>query len=190
MSNPATDQVAVRRRWVKVLLALGCALMAAMWVYYLFFASDKGVYRLDDTSWRAEAAQVCAAAKADLAGLADTTGGFIGEPTEAQMKQRAATAEQATDIIEQMLDEIIAIPVDNGRDREILDVFEENYRKVIADRRRYAASLSAGENVRYTETVVAGGPVSNVITDFTAGVKSNDVPECSPPNDLVNTKMP
>lgn len=178
------------RRWVKVLLALGCALMAAMWVYYLFFASDKGVYRLDDTSWRVEAAQVCGAAKADLAALADTTGGFIGEPTEEQMKQRAAIAEQATDIVEQMLDEIIAIPVDNDRDRSILDVFEENYRKIIADRRRYAASLSAGENVRYTETVVAGGPVSNVITDFTAGVKSNDVPECSPPNDLVNTKAP
>jgi hypothetical protein len=26
--------------------------------------------------------------------------------------------------------------------------------------------------------------VSNVVTDFTAGVKGNDVPECSPPGEL------
>ena len=44
---------------------------------------------------------------------------------------------------------------------------------VIDDRRRYLGELRAGNLVPYTETVVAGGPVSNVVLDFTAGVKGN-----------------
>jgi hypothetical protein len=32
--------------------------------------------------------------------------------------------------------------------------------------------------------VVAGGPVTNVVADFTAGVKGNDVPACTPPGEL------
>ena len=55
---------------------------------------------------------------------------------------------------------------------------------MLGDRRRYAASLREGKLVPFTETVVAGGPVSNVIDDFTAGVKGNDVPECTPPSEL------
>ena len=42
-------------------------------------------------------------------------------------------------------------------------MFEENYRIIIADRRRYTASLRDGDLVPYTETVVGGGPVSNVV---------------------------
>ena len=100
------------------------------------------------------------------------------------MQQRADIVDRATDILETMLDDIMAIPVDNDRDRQLLDVFDENYRIVIDDRRRYTASLRAGDLVPYTETVVAGGPVSNVVLDFTAGVKGNDVPACSPPGEL------
>jgi hypothetical protein len=83
-----------------------------------------------------------------------------------------------------MLTDIVAIPVATDRDRELLGIFEDNYRIVIADRHRYAASLRKGERVQYSETVVAGGPVSNVVLDFTAGVKGNDVPDCSPPGEL------
>lgn len=173
-----------------VAVAIGCLLMAAMWGYYFFAASDKGVYQLDDPSWRAAAGPICAAAQEQRLALADTTGGFIDEPTVEQMAQRADLVDAATDIVEDMLDAIVALPVATDRDRAILSVFDENYRLVIADRRRYAAHLRDGDPAPYTETVVAGGPVTNVVTDFTAGVKGNDVPACSPPRELANVREP
>lgn len=182
--QPPQQEVRPGRLWVKILLAVLCSLMAAMWIYYFFFASDKGVYQLQDPTWREKAKPICVAAQAQREQLANTEGGFITDPTAEQMAQRGRIVDQATDIVEQMLDDIVAIPVDNARDEELLKVFEENYRIVLDDRRRYAASLKAGELVPYTETVVAGGPVSNVVFDFTAGVKGNDVPACSPPSEL------
>ena len=172
------------RLWVRALLTVLCALMAAMWGYYFFFASDQGVYQLQDEQWRLQAAPICQAAQAERESLADTGAGYIENPTVEQMQQRADIVDRATDILETMLDDIMAIPVDNDRDRQLLAVFDENYRIVIDDRRRYTASLRAGDLVPYTETVVAGGPVSNVVLDFTAGVKGNDVPACSPPGEL------
>jgi hypothetical protein len=172
------------RTWVKVLLALLCAAMAWMWIYFFFFATEEGVYQIQDPTWRPQAKEICAAAQAKREQLADTTEGFITNPTPEQMAQRGELADQATDIIEQMLDDIVAIPVANEKDRIRLDFFEENYRIVISDRRRYATALKAGQLVNYTETVVGGGPVSNVVSDFTAGVKGNDVPECTPPGEL------
>lgn len=194
LPSPQPTAPPTGRRGVKLLLIAGCLLMAAMWGYVVVRSVDPplGVYQLQDTTWRVEAEKVCLAARADLEALASTDGGFIEEPTVEQMQARAVLIDQATDILDTMVDDLMAIEVDNDRDREILAVFETHYRMVLSDRRRYAASLAGGENVRYTETVVqeAGGPVSNVVTDFTAGVKSNDIPPCSPPNDVVNTKAP
>lgn len=189
---PATADRPKGRTWLKVLLAVGCLLMFAMWAwgYYLIFDNPRGVYQLEDKNWSTAAKAVCADARTQLASLTDTTGGWIDQPTVEQMRERADIVDRATDIVEKMLDDIVAIPVATDRDRQLLSVFEQNYRIVIADRRRYSASLREGKYVRYTETVVAGGPVSNVITDFTAGVKGNEVPDCSPPDDLANTKAP
>lgn len=173
-----------------VAVVAGCLLMAAMWGYYFFVASDEGVYQLTDTSWRQAAEPICAAAQEERLALADTSSGFIEEPTLEQMVQRADIVDRATDIVEEMLDSIAAIPVATDRDRAVLEVFEENYRLVIADRRRYTANLREGDASRYTETVVAGGPVTNVVSDFTAGVKGNNVPACSPPRELANIREP
>jgi hypothetical protein len=172
------------RTWVKVLLVVLCLLTAGMWVYYFFFASDKGIYQLDDKNWRLQAKPVCVAAYKDLLSLTDTTGGYITSPTPEQMRQRADIVDRATDVVDKMLTDIVAIPVATERDRLLLQVFADNYRIIIKDRRRYASSLRAGHLVKYSETLVAGGPVSNVVLDFTAGVKGNDVPDCSPPAEL------
>lgn len=169
---------------VRTLLAVLCVLMAAMWGYYLFLAPEQGIYQLQDTSWRTRAQPICVAAQAERLALADVAEGYIAEPTPEQMAERADIVEQATDILETMLDQIVALPVDNDRDRALIAVFEENYRLVLDDRRRYLGELREGNLVPYTETVVAGGPVSNVVLDFTAGVKGNEVPECSPPGEL------
>ena len=172
------------RTWVKVLLGILLALTASMWIYYFFFASEQGVYQLEDETWRLQAKPICQAAQDERAALEDTSEGYIENPTLEQMQQRADIVDQATDIVEQMLNDIVAIPVATENDQIRMGVFEENYRIILEDRRRYTASLRAGNLVAYTETVVGGGPVSNVVTDFTAGVKGNDVPECSPPGEL------
>ena len=183
-----------RRKWVMALLTVGCALVLLMWVFIVFeiatSGKDKGAYQIQDESWRPQALELCRAATAERYELANDTGGFIENPTLEQMQQRADIVDQATDIVEQMVADLVAIPVDNDRDREILAVFGENYGLVIADRRRYADRLRNGDFTSYNETIVAGGPVSNVVFDFTAGVKSNDIPVCSPPVDLINTRAP
>lgn len=172
------------RAWVKVILLLCCAVIASMWVYYFFFATDRGVYQMEDKSWRVAAHKICAAASQEREALADTSGGYIAHPTHEQMVQRADIVDKATDILDRMVTDLVAIPVNNENDVSRLEVFETNYRIVLSDRRRYTASLRRFELVPYSETLVAGGPVSNVVLDFTAGVKGNDVPECSPPGEL------
>ena len=52
-SNDAALPMAPKHNWfVRILLILICAVLASMWVYYFVFASDKGVYQLQDTRWR------------------------------------------------------------------------------------------------------------------------------------------
>ncbi len=184
VQSPVEPPHTPTRGWVKAILVLGCLLMAAMWIYYFAFASDKGVYQMEDTSWRVAAEKICADATARREALTDIEGGYIENPTEEQMLQRADIVDESTLILEQMLDQLVAIPVDNDNDRDRLAVFEENYRLVLADRRRYTETLRRFELRPYSETVVGGGPVSNVVLDFTAGVKGNDVPLCSPPGEL------
>lgn len=186
------------KTWVKALLALGCAAIAAMWIYYFVKLADEkfisqttsGPYHMDDESWREAALPICAAATSAREALTDVAAGYIQHPTHEQMLQRADLVDRATDILEQMVTDLVAIPVDNDDDRSRLEVFDENYRIIIADRRRYTASLRAFDLEPYTETLVAGGPVSNVITDFTAGVNGNDVPLCSPPGELGGDVQP
>ena len=95
--RPAAPRPA--RTWVKVLLTVLCLLTAGMWVYYFFFASDKGVYQLDDKNWRVQAKPICVAAYNDMLALTDTTGGYITNPTVAQMRQRADIVDKATDVV-------------------------------------------------------------------------------------------
>jgi hypothetical protein len=169
---------------VRSFLAVLCLLCAGMWGYYLFLAPEQGIYQLQDTTWPERAKPICVAAQSERRALADIGEGYIANPTPEQMAERADIVEQATVILEQMLDDIVALPVDNDRDRQLIAIFEENYRIVLDDRRRYLGELRKGNLVPYTETVVGGGPVSNVVLDFTAGVKGNEVPECSPPGEL------
>ena len=186
------------RTWVKVALALGCAAIAAMWIYYFVKLADEkfvsqttsGPYHMEDPAWREAALPICAAATAEREALTDVSEGYISNPTHEQMLQRADLVDQATDILERMLADLVAIPVNNDNDRLRLEVFDENYRIVLSDRRRYTAELRAFTLDPYTETVVAGGPVSNVLTDFTAGPNGNDVPLCSPPGELGGDVQP
>lgn len=175
------SQPARRRSPWRYIVAVAVALLMAMWVYALFFASKKGTYRVDDDAWRADAAQICRAAELERRELVDTSDGYIADPTPAQAAERADLVDQATDIIETALDDVVALPLATDRDRSLVADYEGYYRIVIADRRVYTARLREFDLRPYGETRVDGGPVTNVIIDFTT---VNEMKACAPPSDL------
>ncbi len=170
-----------QRRWVKWALIVIVAALAAMWAYAFVFASKDGRYQVDDTGWRKAAETRCAAAREEMAALASNEGGRITNPTNEQMQQRAALVDQATSSIEQALADIDSLPLTDARDQQLVDAWFGFYDTVLADRKAYTARLRDGRNEPYDETQIGGGPVSNVITDFTT---ANEMKSCAPPLDL------
>ena len=170
-----------QNRWVRALLVLICALIAAMWVYAFIFAPRKGVYFVTDKNWRASADRICARAEQQRLALVDTAEGYITNPTHEQMLQRADVVDRATDTIEGMLNDVAALPLTSSDDRERVTIFMKYYRVIISDRRAYTARLRAFELEPYRESLVNGSPVTNTVIDFTTG---NAIPHCMPPGEL------
>lgn len=175
------EQRQAGRPWVKAILVLICVGILVMWVYAFVFASKKGVYRVDDANWRAKAEQTCSAAQTERLRLVDVSGGYIANPTHEQMIQRADVVDKATDILDKMVTDMVAVPVATGRDRELIAAFESYYRTLLADRRAYTKRLRAFDLAPYRETLIGQGPVTNVVTDFTSG---NGILSCTPPGEL------
>jgi hypothetical protein len=170
-----------KRRWIKAVLMLICALIAAMWVYAFIFAPKQGVYFVTDKNWRTSADRICASAEQRRLALADTTQGYIKNPTHEQMLQRADIVDRATDTIEGMINDVAALPLAGSDDRDRVAVFMKYYRQIIADRRAYTTRLRAFDLQPYRESLVKGGPVTNVVIDFTTG---NAIQHCMPPGEL------
>ena len=170
-----------KRVWVRVLLGVVCALIAAMWVYAFAFAPKHGVYFVTDKAWRTSADRICVNAEQRRLALVDTTGGYISNPTHEQMLRRADIVDRATDIVEGMLNQVAALPLARADDRQRVAIFAKYYHQIIADRRAYTARLRKFELAPYRETLVSGGPVTNTIIDFTTG---NGIPHCMPPGEL------
>ena len=169
------------RRWVRAILVVICALIAAMWVYAFGFASKTGVYFVSEKAWRTSAEQICVDATQRRLALADTSQGYISHPTHEQMLERADIVDQATNTLDQMIDEIEAVPLAGDDDHERVAVFLKYYREIIADRRAYTARLRAFQLEPYRESLVNGSPVTNTVIDFTTG---NAIPHCMPPGEL------
>jgi hypothetical protein len=169
------------RLWVKVVLITICALILAMWVYAFGFATKTGVYYVTDKTWRTSADQICATAETKRQALVDTSQGYIKNPTHAQMIQRADIVDKATDILDGMLDDVGALPLNSENNHERVTVFMKYYREIISDRRAYTARLRAFDLAPYRETLVLGSPVTNTVIDFTTG---NNITHCMPPGEL------
>lgn len=182
VSPPAPTEPERRRinGW-RVLITILIALMTAMWVYYFFFASAKATYKVDDAAWRERAQSICERYEAERLKLVDTSEGYIAEPTNDQMIERADIVDQATDLLEAELAEVLAVQPPSERDQSLLRDYEKYWRILISDRRAYTAKLRTFELEPYYETLVDGGPVSNTIVDFTT---VNEITACRPPGEL------
>ena len=161
---------------------LVCALIAAMWVYAFVFASKKGIYFVDRQS-------VANVGGADLHNADPAAAGarrhhrrVHRQPTHAQMPQRADIVDRATDILERMLNEVVALPLSPA---PTIASASRSSRRTTARSSTTAGPTppsAAGSSCEpYRETLVHGGPVSNIVTDFTTG---NAITHCMPPGEL------
>ena len=166
---------------IRIALTVVCLSLVAMWIYAFFFAKKDAAYRVDDDAWRERAEAICVAARAERLELVDTEGGFITEPTPAQAIQRADLVDQATDILEQQVADIVAVLPPSDRDRSLVSEYEAFWKILLADRRAYTEQLRSFDLSPYHETPVEGGPVTNVLVDFAV---VNLMSSCAPPDEL------
>ena len=164
--------------WRYVILVV-LVLFAVFWIWALFFASKEAVNRIDDTAWAARAEGICVEARAERMKLIDLR--KIEEGDRAMLAERAAIVDRATDIVEQMLDAVVAVPPSDAKGQAIVPDWEADYRMYIGDRREFADELRAGRNQPFSETAVDGIPITEKLATF-AG--DNRMPTCSPPIDL------
>jgi hypothetical protein len=166
--------------WRSVIL-VSVAGFAAFWAWALFFASKEAVNKIDDRAWAERAEHICAAAQAERDELIDERRLDPDDP--AMLAERGAIVDEATAIVESMLDDVVAEPPDDDKGQALVPQWEADYRTYLDNRREFTALLRAGENEPFRETAVDGIPISEKLEQF-AG--DNEMPSCAPPHDLAN----
>lgn len=152
----------------------------SFWTWALFFASKEAINRIDDRAWADRAELICQDAKGSLVELADSR--VIRDAGPELIVERAAIVDAATDILERMVGDVVAATPSDQKGREIVPLWEADYRIYLQDRRNFADQLRASrENLAFYESVGEGIPLSERIETF-AG--DNDMPACAPPRDL------
>lgn len=167
------------RRVVKPALVVVCALIAAMWVYALFFASKESVNKIGDRAWQEYAEQQCASAEAARAKLADLR--RVDRMGPDALKLRADIVDKATDTLQSAIDAIAARTVADAKGKALVPQWLDDYRTYISDRRAYAEDLRKGINRPFAETQVEGIPISEKLSTFAA---DNLMRSCTAPVDL------
>jgi hypothetical protein len=167
------------RKWVRYVIVLVCLPVLAMWIYALGFADKTATVHLDDTAWTERAEGICQQANGQRDALFDPR--RIDDVGPDALDERAAIVDQATDILEHMLDAVVVVQPDSADDRALVLQWEGYYRTLIQDRRDYTARLRAGGPNRFDETVVDDQPLSSFLDDFAL---PNFMPSCVSPKDL------
>jgi len=178
-STPTTERsrgVQILTRTTLTLVMLG---FAAFWVWALFFASKEAINRIEDRDWSARAQQICLDADTARDALADYR--RLDSGGSELIRERADIIDRATDILDDMVDDIDAVTPADDKGAAIVPMWIDEYRTYIGDRRRYADELrTTGENLPFYETM-AEVPISERLATFAA---DNDMAACSPPFDL------
>jgi hypothetical protein len=166
--------------WRSVVL-VAVAGLVAFWAWALFFASKEAANKIDDRAWAERAERICANAQAQRAELTDARRLDPDDP--AMLAERAAIVDEATAIVETMLDNVVAVPPVDDKGRAIVPQWEADYRTYLENRREFTDVLRTGENEPFRETAVDGIPVSEKLEQFAS---DNEMPSCAPPRDLAN----
>ena len=161
------------------LLTAWIALIAAMWIYGLFFASKEAVNKFADRKWAQEAQARCLIAEQQRLDLADYR--LVDDLGVDAITQRAEIVDKATDTIESFVKEFRLKPPSDEKGILIVSLWLDDYEIYIADRRSFADDLRAGINLQFSETPIKGLPISEKIATFAA---DNEMSFCKPPLDL------
>ncbi|MBM3827064.1 MAG: hypothetical protein FJW09_00320 [Actinobacteria bacterium] len=168
------------RRWVKAVLGLICLGLAVFWVWALFFPPTKeSVVRITDRTWSERAEAICREANLKRDDLMDLT--RIEDAGSDALARRADIIDEATAIVERMVDEILTQRPIDAEDARRVGTWETLFRKLIDDRRLYTVELRSGSNGPFAESAENGSPVSNLLNDFAVG---NEMTSCRAPMDL------
>lgn len=169
-----------RRITIPGLLITGAvSVLTIFWVWALFFASKEAVNKIEDQAWAREAEQICQEATARREALADFR---RIDPTDANLlRERGDLIDQATDVLEDMLNAVMARPLTGDKGLSIVPMWEAEYRAFIANRRDFAREVRDGSNAVFRENESEGTPISNRLRVFAA---DNQMPSCGAPRDL------
>ena len=154
----------------KVLFPIGAVLFVAFWTWALFFASKDSVNRIEDRAWTERAEVICEPVKAELKRLET-----LADP---DLDVRAGLVVQSTDLLSQMLDDLMAVPPTDDKGIAIVPDWISDYRTLLQDRYNYADRLRDGNNVPFTESGVSNVPITERIEKFTI---DNQMTSCAPP---------
>ena len=179
-SEPQADEASTKQVVVRVLLTVVVAGFVVFWIWALFFASKESVNKIDDRAWAARGEQICLEATEQRLELTDLRTIVDGGPE--LIRERAGIIDRATDTLEQMIDDLVAVEPTDLKGQEIVPLWEADYRTYLEDRRNYADELRrTGENLPFYETEVDAIPVSELLATFAI---DNEMPSCAPPYDL------
>jgi hypothetical protein len=171
--------VSRRAAFWRAVLGIVIAAFVGFWIWAIFFASKEAVNRFDDREWAARAQSICLEADAEREALADYR--EVDEDDPAMLVERGNLIDRVTDVVERMLDDVVAVEPVDDKGRAIVPLWEADYRTYLEDRRRFADELRAGHNDPFRETALDGIPISEKLETF-AG--DNEMPACAPPHDL------
>ena len=171
----------MRPTFWRVIITIAVAGLAAFWIYALFFASKEAINKIGDRDWAARAESICATAQAERSELVDER--VVDAEDPAMLAERADIVDQATEIVETMLNDVVAVAPSDDKGMAIVPQWEADYRTYLENRRAFTDRLRDGRNEPFTETAVDGIPIGEKLEQF-AG--DNDMPSCAPPRDLAN----
>jgi hypothetical protein len=172
------ERDAPRRNIWRIPIIAVIVAFAAFWAWALFFASKEAVNKIGDRAWAERAEEICAAAEDERLSLAVDLEFDPDDP--ALLAEHADLIDQATDIVERMLDDVVAVAPTDEKGVGIVPLWEADYRTFLENRRDYTERLRAGDTGPFTETAVNGIPISEKIEQF-AG--DNEMPSCAPPHE-------
>lgn len=155
---------------VGVLLTIVVIGFAAFWTWALFFASKEAINKIGDRAWAERAETICAPVKREIR--------LLDLETSSDLAERADLVVVSTDLLSEMLDEVVAVTPTDEKGQAIVPDWEADYRTLLQNRYDYADRLRAGEDRPFVEAERNGVPITEPIETF-AG--DNEMPSCSPP---------
>ncbi|MFK8022713.1 MAG: hypothetical protein AB8G26_02010, partial [Ilumatobacter sp.] len=143
---------------LRVLFIVGFTAFVAFWFWALFLIDKTAVNKFEDRAWAENAEEVCAPVKQAVRRL-----DLEASP---DLDRRAELVDQSTDMYAAMLDELESDLPDDPKGQDLVPRWIADWRTLLDDRYTYADRLRAGQEVPFTETGVAGVPITERIEAF------------------------